>query len=277
MGRNRTVERRREREREKRRQQQITGVVILVVVAVIAGLALILANQPAEAPIPANTVERYAGLPQGKTEEGFPRIGNPDAPVRVVEYSSFDCPHCQDFHESTGSAILDRVRAGGVQFTFVPIFGTGGIANGEGAARAAVCAGEQGKFWEFHDALFHWQSLYGNQAFANNRLQSGVNGLGLDRGQWDQCMGSDVPGRVLTAARTNANNLPGFQGTPTITVNGIVVTPDLASVTRAIDEELAKNPGTVPGVEATTEGTTQATPETTAPAVEATAEETTAP
>lgn len=277
MARNRTLERRKGRERERRRQQQITGAVVLIVVAVIAGLALILANQPAEAPIPAETATRYTGIPQSKTDEGFPVIGNDDAAVKVVEYSSFDCPHCQEFHASAGQAIVDRVRAGGVQFTFVPIFGTGGIANGEGAARAAVCAGEQGKFWEFHDALFSWQSLYGNQAYANNRLQSGVNGLALDRGQWDQCMGSELPGRVLTVARTNASNLPGYQGTPTITVNGIVVTPDLASVTRAIDDELAKNGGTTPGAEATAEETPEETPETTAPAVEATAEETTEP
>ncbi|MBI5669003.1 MAG: thioredoxin domain-containing protein [Chloroflexi bacterium] len=274
MSRNRTVERRREREREKRRQQQITGVVILVALAVIAALALILANQPAEAPISAESAERYAGIPLGKTDEGFPRLGNPDAPVKVVEYSSFSCTACKSFHDAVTPSIIERVRAGEVVFTYVPMYTTGSVQNGQGAALAAVCAGEQDKFWEFHDALFDWQGLYANQAFANNRLETGIDNLGINRGQWDQCMGSELPGRVIREAEQSARNLPGFEGTPTITVNGILVTPDLASVTRAIDEELAKLGG-VP--EATVEATTEATAPTVETTPEATAEATTAP
>lgn len=270
MSRNRTVDRRREREREKRRQQQITLVVVLVAVVLLAALALILANQPAEAPIPAESAALYAGIPQSTSEEGFPRLGNPDAPVKVVDYSSFDCPHCRTFHDEVLPTILDRVRAGEVVFTYVPLY----LNVGEGASRAAICAGEQDKFWEFHDALFNWQGLYGNQAFANNRLETGVDNLGLNRSEWDQCMGSELPGSIVTASRNAANALPGFEGTPTITVNGIIVTPDLTNVVRAINEELAKSGGAVPLPEATGEATVEATAEAT---VEATAEATTAP
>lgn len=262
MSRSRTVDRRREREREKRRQQQITLVVVLVAIVVIAALALILANQPAEAPIPEESAARYAGIPQSKTEEGFPRLGNPDAPVKLVDYSSFDCPHCRTFHDEVQPTILERVRAGEVVFTYIPLY----LNIGEGASRAAICAGEQGKFWEFHDALFEWQGLYGSQAFANNRLETGIDNLGISRSEWDQCMSSTLPGRIVTASRNAANALPGFEGTPTITVNGIIVTPDLTNVVRAINDELAKSGGAVPVPEATieTEATVEATAETTA-------------
>ncbi|MBC6934974.1 MAG: hypothetical protein DWB42_03965 [Chloroflexi bacterium] len=274
MSRSRTVERRKERERERQRRQQITAVVGVVAVVVVAALALILANQPAEAPIPEESAARYEGLTRSQNEDGFPVLGEASAPVQVIEYSSFDCPHCRTFHETVVPAILERVRAGEVQFTYVPLYGTGGIANGEGAARSAVCAGEQDKFWEMHDALFQWQGLYGNQAFSNNRIETGIDGLGIDRGAWDQCMGSELPANILRAATNAARNLPGFSGTPTVTVNGIIVTGDVTSVTNAIDQELANAGPVQPQVEATAEVTTEATVEATAEAAAPDAETT---
>jgi protein-disulfide isomerase len=273
MSRSRTVERRKERERERQRRQQITAVVAVVAVVVVAALALILANQPAEAPISEEALTRYEDIARGTTEEGFPILGDAAAPVKVIEYSSFDCTHCRDFHESVTPAILERVRAGEVQFTYVPLFGTGGIANGEGAARAAVCAGQQDKFWALHDTLFNWQGVYGNQAFANNRILAGIDALGMDRGAWDQCMSGELPINVLRAAITAAQNLPGFEGTPTVTINGIIVTGDVTSVTNAIDQELANAGPVQPQAEATSEATAEATAEATTEAtMDATAE-----
>lgn len=272
MSRSRTVERRKEREREKRRQRQIALVVIVVAVVAIAALALILASQPAEAPIPETAAARYADIPQSKTEDGFPRLGSPDAPVNLIEYSSFDCPACRLFHENATTTILERVRADEVVFTFVPMYGTGGIINGRGAALAAVCAGEQGKYWEFMDALFSWQGLYANQAFSNNRIESGINNLGIDRGAWGQCMSSELPERVVTAANNAARNLPGFEGTPTITINGILVAPDVASVTRAIDQELERLGPVLPAETPVVEPTPEETPEMVEEAAESTPE-----
>jgi protein-disulfide isomerase len=255
MSRNRTLERRKEREREKQRQRQIT----------IAAFFIVIANQPAEAPIPEDSAARYEGLPQSKNDSGFPVLGSADAPVQVIEYSSFSCTACRTFHDSALPTILEQVRAGAVRFTYVPMYTPGSIRNGEGAARAAVCAGEQGAFWTFHDALFDWQGLYGDQAFANNRIDTGINNLGIDRGQWDACMGSELPGRIIAAAEQFAVS-SNITSTPTITVNGLVVEPSLQAVTDAINAELAKvnfaPAETTPEVEATEAAET--TPETTA-------------
>ena len=106
MGRARTLERRKEREQQKKRQRQITLLVGGAVVAVVAFAIILLINQPAEAPIPAEAVSRYEGIPQSKTEEGFPKLGNDAAPVKVAEYSSFDCPDCAKFHEDTWPRVL---------------------------------------------------------------------------------------------------------------------------------------------------------------------------
>jgi protein-disulfide isomerase len=273
MGRNRTIERRKEREQQRKRQRQ-TGVLIGgVVVVVLAIVLLILINQPQDAPISEASATRYAGLPQRTTEEGFLVIGSDDAPVQVVEYSSFDCTHCADFHETVTPTLIERVRAGEIQFTYVPMYGTGSITNGQGAARAAICAGEQGKFWEMHDALFSWQKLYANTAFSANRLSTGVSNLGLDTNAWNACFGGENAAQVVAAA-VQAAQLQGIPGTPSVYVNGTVVaSPDLNSVQTAIDQALS-TAGLPPAqigdtAEATSEATTEpaaeaeATPEAT--------------
>jgi protein-disulfide isomerase len=278
MGRTRTLERRKEREQQRKRQRQTAVLIgIVVVAAVLVGLILVI-NQPAEAPIPDYSATRYEGVAQSKNTQGFPVLGSDSAPVKVEEYSSFDCTACEAFHSSTFPGILERVRNGQVQFTFVSVYGTGSITNGQGAARAAICAGEQGKFWQMHDALFDWQSAYGNQAFAQNRMASGVSNLGLDRGAWDQCMASALPNTIIDAA-LQSFQLQNVTGTPSIFVNGsLVQQATTEAVLAAIDQAFAQSGGVAaPTVEATPESTAapaaEATTEAAAPA-EATAEAT---
>jgi protein-disulfide isomerase len=284
MSRNRTVERRKEREQQKKRQRQTTIVIGLVVFAIIAAGLFLLTSQPAEAPIPAEVAARYEGIPKSETDEGYPVLGSDDAPVKVLEYASFDCSHCREFHETVASTVIDRVRQGQVQFTYMPLFGTGGISNGEGAARAALCVAKQGKFWEFHDALFDWQGLYANTAFSDQRLKTGITNVGVDRAQWDTCMAQNLPQTTLDAA-LRASQLQNITGTPAIVVNGTMLPVfDLATVTTAIDQAFAQSglPAAVIGTDATEEATAEATVEATTEtvsdateeAVEATAEAT---
>jgi len=284
MTRSRTRERRLQREKEQRRQRQISIVVAVVVLAVVAFVVFFLANQPAEAAIPEEALTLYSGIPQSVTAEGFPVLGNPDAPVQLIEYSSFDCPHCREFHENVTPSVVDRVRNGEVAFTYVPLYGTGGIANGEGAARAALCAGEQDKFWEMHTALFVWQGLYANQAFSGSRLATGATNLGLDRGAWDACFNSPKINGIIEAARTKVASISEFSGTPFVMVNGTVVSPEATVMNTAIDNALAGSSAPIVPVgeateevtqEAMTEEATEAPAEATTEAViEATAEAT---
>jgi protein-disulfide isomerase len=271
MSRSRTVERRKEREQQKKKQQQTTILIVGAVVAVIAIALIFIINQPAEAPIPEGSLTLYEGIPQSKTDEGFPVLGSESAPVSVVEYSSFACSACKSFHDSSIEPLIERVRSGQIRFTYVPMYSTGGIGNGQGAAWAAICAGEQNGFWAYHDALFNWQGLYANTAFSQNRLASGIDNVGLDRGAWNACLQTDLPRRVAEAAENSAR-LQNIGGTPTILVNGTVVPADLASVLSAIDTALAQSGApVVPVVEATSEATPDVASEATA---EATSEST---
>jgi protein-disulfide isomerase len=274
-GQPRTAERRKERVRERRRQQLITGGIIIAAVVVVAVFVVLVVNAPADAPIPEAALTRYEDMQQSRTQpEGYPRLGEASAPVQVAEYSSFDCPHCRDFHDQSIDPIVERVRDGRMAFTYVPLHGFGSITNGQGAAAAAVCAAEQGKFWEFHDALFDWQGQFGNQAFTNNRILSGVEALELDRSAYNACIASGRPGEVLNTAQQAASVLIGFNGTPTITINGVVPLgddqqplADANAIIARIDEELARV--SAPTAEETPEATAETTPEPTVEVPEA--------
>jgi protein-disulfide isomerase len=262
----RSAERLRERERERQRRRITTGVIVVVAAAVIFGILFVLVNLPQEAPVPAETAARYDGLEMLRTQEGYPLLGALDAPVKVAEYSSFDCPHCRDFHDQVIDGLVQRVRDGDISLTYIPMYGTGSVANGQGAAVAAICAAEQRAFWEFHDMLFDWQGRFGNQSFTNNRLNAGMDALGLDRGQMGACIGSSGVQDVLNTARTQSQALTNYNGTPTITINGVVPVnseqvplSDPVEILAAIDREVERiGSGRA---EATPEATAESTPD----------------
>jgi protein-disulfide isomerase len=219
----RTVERRQERERERRRQRLIAIVILIIAIILIVSVPLLLANQPSEAPIPETALTRYAGISSSRTNEGYLRLGDPDSPVQVAEYSSFGCTTCKTFEDAILNPMIERVRADSIAFIYVPLWQrTGGLANTQGAARAAVCAGEQNRFWPLHDAFFDWQTRYGNQAYTNSRILSGVTELGMNRTTYDSCINSGRPDDVLSRAQQQANSLINFEEMPAITINGVV-------------------------------------------------------
>lgn len=192
------------------------------------------------APIPETFLETYAGLEVSYSEQGFPQLGDPDAPVTVVEISSFDCPACRQFHDVALPVLLERVTAGEVLFRYVPVFGTGGIPDGLLAAYGALCAGQQGAFWEYHDALFAWQD-FGARAFNAARLIRGVEALELDLETWLTCMTAQEQRPTLVAANEfiTTEVADSFTGTPTVLVNGVAVPWPPDSLIPAIDAALA--------------------------------------
>ncbi len=234
--RSRTRERRLERQRQKKQQQRlligggVVGAVLLLIVLIV------LSTQPASAPVPDGTSERYAGIPQGVTDDGWYRLGRPDAPVRIEEFSSFACPACADFNDNVMDGIIDIVVSGRASFIFVPQTNAGATASN--AARAAVCAGQQGMFFEYHDALFGWQQRFGNQAFSQNRLVTGAENLGLDTGAFESCLGGSEARDIVNAA-VDEGQSRGIPGTPSTYVQGVSVNSTLEAITTQVESVIA--------------------------------------
>ncbi|MCY3573176.1 MAG: thioredoxin domain-containing protein [Chloroflexi bacterium] len=231
----RTRAARQRRQRQRRQSRSALLIAAIIIVAVVAFAVFVVANQPVDAHIPDDLSAAYDGIPRSYSRDGYPQLGDTEAPVTVEEYASFACPGCQQFHEDSLESLLERVRAGQALFTYVPMQ-TGNVPNAQGAARAALCAGQQGMFWEMHDLLFDWQTRYGNTAFSQSRLLAGVEGLGMRESLFTGCFNSSAITATLNAALNE-----DVSTTPTLRVNGVTLEaeqglPPTATILQAIDD-----------------------------------------
>lgn len=149
--------------------------------------------------------------PTGRVDVGDdPRVGPEDAPVQIVEFADYECPYCQNVSED-----LVRLREQfGTKVSLVykdyplPIHPLAARA-----AEAARCAGVQGKFWEFHDALFSTKRLQVSDLKQEARI------LKLDSGRFDHCLESGEQASVIKKDVQEGQRL-GLTGTPSFFVNG---------------------------------------------------------
>jgi protein-disulfide isomerase len=202
---------------------------ILIGLLLVGGLWLAPRLKPVATP-PAQTVTPTEVAPM----EASPALGPEDAPVTIIEYADFGCPSCWYWYKKE---VLNALRAKyGDQIRFVwrdfPVI----TLLSPKAAEAGQCAHEQGKFWEFHDAVYESRG-----AIEASDLQAYAVGIGLDLPQFEECVTSR-----RYRDRVNAEQHEGFQrgitGTPTFFVNdqAIVGPQDLSVFEALIDKLLAE-------------------------------------
>lgn len=142
---------------------------------------------------------------------GSPYLGNLAAPVTVVIFSDFQCPFCAKLGpviEQTLDAYPEDVK---VVFKHFPLASHRFASL---AALASVAAQKQGKFWQFHDALFAAQ-----KDLSQSKILSLAGDLGLDIKQFTADIGSQDAKDRLTKD-VNDGKAAGLHGTPTLFVNG---------------------------------------------------------
>lgn len=184
------------------------------------------------------------------TDVSFParEKGSADAKVVVEEFSDFQCPMCGYFAMTAESKLRTQyIDTGKVRFIFrnFPIV-DGFVAGGQEshqAALAALCAGDQGKFWDYHDALFANQSQTENSGnFSRSRLYSLAVALELDGIVFEKCMNDQTHLNVINADQSLAVTKYNLPGTPSFIVNGVVVdfsSYEFTEIFNAIDAALA--------------------------------------
>jgi len=157
-----------------------------------------------------------AGVVRGIDSQGIPFIGDPNAPIHFVSVSDFACSHCQDYHtDDVERFIEDEVLRGRATFGHVLKIGVGGSYT-ETASQAALCAGEQGAFWEMSDLLFHLgQVMSPSQAFSIEQIRDSSEDMDLDSERIIECVLSRKYQLLLTQHQVFANN-NGVSGTPTV-------------------------------------------------------------
>jgi protein-disulfide isomerase len=160
--------------------------------------------------------------------------GNPAAPVVIVEFSDFQCPFCRRV-VPTLRGLLDKYK-GQVSLAYLDFPLREIHDQAELAAEASRCAGEQGKFWEFHDLLFGQSS-----SLARDALVADAQSLGLDRERFGTCLES---GKYKAAVEEDfqAGQRAGASGTPAFFINGVPLegARPAADFEKIIDAELKK-------------------------------------
>jgi protein-disulfide isomerase len=158
---------------------------------------------------PLSVEETLAALEKG------PTLGLASARVSVVEFSDFQCSFCRKFWADTLPKLKDTyIKQGKVRFSYRHFAILGKFS--EQAAMASECAGEQGRFWEYHDKLFTNQ---GGLAFTQSKLEQYARELGLKTANFKRCLTSEKYRKKVEGETAVAASL-GARGTPTFFVNG---------------------------------------------------------
>lgn len=143
--------------------------------------------------------------------DGSPTKGSEAAAITIVEFADFQCPHCAQF-----APLIDKIaesRKNDVRFAY-KFYVLGKFPNSENAARAAIAAGKQGKFWEMHHLIFANQERLEQQG-----LDQMAKELGLDVSRFHADMQSPETADRIAKDRKLGEDLK-IEGTPTLFING---------------------------------------------------------
>ncbi len=178
--------------------------VIAAAILVVAGV-IILASRANSQPLAATD----------RVGEGA-AWGPVGAPVQVVAYSDFGCSHCRDWANVQEKQLrADYEASGKVRYEYKSQ-NIGGTPTRD-AANAAECAADQGKFWDYHDALFARQGTAANP-FTKPLLKRYAAELGLDAAKFDPCVDQNAHYDTVRAQEREASS-KGVDSTPTFFVN----------------------------------------------------------
>ena len=166
--------------------------------------------------------------------EGAPVRGASDARVTVVEFSDFECPFCKRAN-GTMASLLEKY-SGKIKLVYrdFPLETIHPLARG--AAEAARCARDGGKFWEYHDVLFAESPKLAREDLKRYAVQ-----VGLDAGKFDACLASGVNSAGVQSDIDEGQRL-GITATPVFFINGRSVKGAQPAETfaRVIDDELTR-------------------------------------
>jgi protein-disulfide isomerase len=156
-----------------------------------------------------------AGDPQGLAVCGSvpcPAKGDPNAPVKMVDVSSFTCSHCRDYSLTIEPKIDEQyIKTGKVYYIAHPL-GFDSLA--QQLAAAALCANDQGKYWEYSAALFQNQSQLDPSSLSSYAQQ-----VGLDTQAFAACVNSGKHTKDASDSSNSAMSV-GVDATPSFFLNG---------------------------------------------------------
>ncbi|HYH73599.1 MAG TPA: thioredoxin domain-containing protein [Nocardioides sp.] len=224
---------------------KIVVATVVVVVAIIAVVGGVVWSQSQKEAATGTSTAVPAGASMGKGYPAFAGVTAAAGAPTVDLYEDFQCPVCGQFEAALGSTFQDLASQGKVKLNYHVLNfldDKTGAKNSTPAANGAFCAAADGKFQEFHDAAFADQVAEGEDV-TDDKLAAwagtaGITGDALTT--WQKCVADGTYTRYVTSVNEAAFKVPGFQGTPTVMINGEMVdlgtigTPEL--LTQAIED-----------------------------------------
>ncbi len=195
---------RRKREEQKRKK---TMTFVLITLAAILLLSLFIFLPP------------ILNRPSADADtRGIP-LGDPKAPVSVVNFSSFTCGHCADFSSTVEPEfIANYVETGQVKYFYISVAGSNQAA--QTASKASYCAADQNRFFDYKTDLY--AAAYNPDGFSTENLISLAANAGLDRDTFVTCLESNKYNNAPIEDLKFAQSV-GVTGTPSFLVNGQLV------------------------------------------------------
>ena len=200
-------------------------------------------NQPTQQPQQGPTII------QNVSADDDPAIGSDDAKITVIEFSDFQCPFCEKFATNTFSQLkTEYVDSGKVKFVYRDFPLDRIHPNARGAALAAGCANEQGKFWEYHENLFSqqgdWSSL--DSATASMTFIDIASELNMDKSKFSACLESQKYNNEVGKDFSDGRGY-GVTGTPTFFIGNskdgftkLVGAQSIGALRNIIDRQLSQ-------------------------------------
>lgn len=235
----------RQRRQRERNRNRILVIMLVAAGALLIGFAfirpLLLTSQ---ATANATQVPVISITPRAfNTQVNGVHLGDPNAPVKVDVFEDFRCSVCLYYSQNFEPQIIQTyVDTGKVYYTFhsfIVIDGNDGTDASSRSANAAMCASEQGRFWDFHDTLFANQVSEDASLFTDVRLVAMAQNLNLDMTAFNQCYQAKKYANQIQADISEAHTL-NLTGTPSIVVDGkLLQIQTFNEVSTAIDAALA--------------------------------------
>jgi protein-disulfide isomerase len=232
----------------QRRQRERTRNRILVILMVAAGALLIAFAfiRPlllkTQATASATQVPVISITPRAmNTQVNGVHLGDPNAPVKMDVYEDFRCSGCRLYTMNFEPQIIQTyVETGKVYYTFhsfIVIDGNTGSDASSRSANAAMCAAEQGRFWDYHDTLYTNQVTEDASLFTDERLVAMAQNLNLDMTAFNQCYQAKKYAPDIQNDISQAHSL-NLTFTPSILVDGTLI-QSFDQLSTAIDAALA--------------------------------------
>lgn len=181
------------------------GVIVgVIAIAIIAGVV---------SSLPEDNLDTGRSHGTISTEMGSSILGDPLAPITIVEFGDYQCHQCYNWFHNTKPAVFENyIETGKANFVFVDLAFLG--RDSPKAAQASYCAEDQGMYWEYHDTLYNFQDSKIDGGWANSeRLKAFAGNLGLDMESFNECLDS---GKYSQRVQYNIQQAKahGVQGTP---------------------------------------------------------------